>query len=257
MARHAISIHLHRLLPTPHTLHADWRPATPLQSNHHKQMLEIASSHQNPFSICIELHRCTSRPLPPETIMITTSTCTILHVGAGDQVHVAPITWHKVLVKEDAQISQSASLPGMIISSALANHLNIPFKNLSDLVLCPASYSATRQNMRMHITDVRDEAQSATSPKVWCVWLRPDIITALKLQTDGEAFLYQPPLSNNSIAVRVLQHPGFCLLGRNEREHAVEVPRFREQRSGPGAGRQGNRLPPPPHRGQGVSHKRE
>src|SRR5690348_349927 len=100
MARHATSIRLHRLIPTPHTIHADWRPDTPSQSTNQKQMLEIASSHQNPLTICVEQHQCTSRPLRAETIMLTTSTCTILHVGAGDQVHVAPITLHKVLVKE-------------------------------------------------------------------------------------------------------------------------------------------------------------
>ena len=106
MTRHAASIRLHRLIPTPYTLHADWRPDTPASSANQKQMLEITSSHQNPLSICVEQHRCTSRPLPPETVMITASTCTILHVGAGDEVHVAPITLHKVCQRGSADTSK-------------------------------------------------------------------------------------------------------------------------------------------------------
>ncbi len=222
MTRHATSIRLHRLTPTPYTLHADWRPDTPASSTNQKQMLEITSSHQNPLSICVEQHRCTSRPLPPETVMVTTSTCTILHVGAGDEVHVAPITLHKVLVKEEVQIPQNASAPAMIISSTLANLLSISSQNSSDLVLCPKSYTATRQNMRVHITDVRDEVQPATSPGALCVWLRPDVIAALDLQANGEVSLYQPPLTTN-IAVRVLQHPGFCYLSSHDAT-SVNIP---------------------------------
>ena len=243
MTRHAASIRLHRLIPTPYTLHADWRPDTPASSANQKQMLEITSSHQNPLSICVEQHRCTSRPLPPETVMITASTCTILHVGAGDEVHVAPITLHKVLVKEEVQIPQNASAPGVIISSALANLLSISSQNSSELVLCPKSYTVTRRNMRVYITDVRDEPQHIVSPGVssspafsgqndnvpdvktdnqstpigtdvanvpdsqtvadamisdqnppaLCVWLRPDVIAALDLQANGEAFSTNPP----------------------------------------------------------------
>jgi hypothetical protein len=157
--------------------------------------------------------------MPSETIMLTTTTCTILHVEAGDQIHVTPITLHKVLVKEEAQIPQGTAASGMIISSALANLLSISPNNPSDLILCPKSYKATRQNRRMHITNIRDEAQYLAPPGTLCVWLKPDVVAALDLQTGGDVFLYQPPPTNN-VAVRVLQHPGFCYLSSH---HATSM----------------------------------
>lgn len=51
MVRHATSLRLHRLIPMPYMLHADWRPDTSSQNTNQKQMLEIVSSHQNPLSM--------------------------------------------------------------------------------------------------------------------------------------------------------------------------------------------------------------
>ncbi len=274
MAIHATSLHFHRLIPTPYTIHADWRSDSTAESPNQKRMLEITSNHQHSLSICAEQHRCTSRPLPPETVMITTSTCTILHVEAGDQIHIAPIILHKVLVKEEAQIPQHSSALGITISSALADLLRISKRNLANLMICPKSYTVTRHNISMPIIAIRDEPQyvvplgaksnpsvdeqadnalgskmESQSPlvvagvaqgagntveerqtdtsvmisnpisPVLCVWLRPDVITMLGLQTGDDAFLYQPPLATNS-TVRVLQHPGFCYLSSR---HATSI----------------------------------
>ena len=69
---------------------------------------------------------------------------------------------------------------------------------------------------------VADAMISDQNPPALCVWLRPDVIAALDLQANGEVFLYQPPLTTN-IAVRVLQHPGFCYLSSHDAA-SVNIP---------------------------------
>jgi hypothetical protein len=161
MAEYSTSVRLQKLLSAPYTVHADWRPGAPHQNAAQKQMLEIASADHTPLSICAQQHQCTSSPIPSDSVMLTTSTCTILHVSAGDQVRVAPITLHKAFVKEDLQIPRNDSMPSGMISSALAKLLGTASKDHLDLVLCPSSYTATRQNMQVHILDVKEEQQPA------------------------------------------------------------------------------------------------
>ncbi len=152
---HPTPIHLHRLDPTPYTIHADWRSTTSSQTITQKQAIEIVSEDQKKLSICAQLHSCTSQPLPQDSIMLTTSTCKILTIKAGSQVRISPVTLHQVLLKEDSQVSQNSSTPNAIISSALAALVGISLKDRHQLVLCPSIYTATQQNMQVNITDIK------------------------------------------------------------------------------------------------------
>lgn len=156
---HPISIHVQRLKSTPYTIHADWRSTTLLQTITQKQTIEIVSEGQKKLSICAQYHSCTSQPLPQDSVMLTASTCKILTVKALSKVRISPVTLHKILLKEDSQVSQNSSTPTAVISSALAALLGVSLKDCSQLVLCPNVYTATQQNMQVNITDVKVEVK--------------------------------------------------------------------------------------------------
>ncbi len=237
-----LSLHLQSLVPAPSVIHADWRPIVPTsQVTNVPQMLEIAIDEHSSSSICAQQHQCTSSPLPPDAIMLTTSTCQLFHRQAGTQLYVTSIDLHHVYVDIDAQLPQNTGA----ISSSLATLLGIKPDQLPDLMLCPGRYTTTQQNVCLHISRIREETKQNTiseeerqqittnskqeSPSTMAVkedsqdsvssphiWLHPIIASALGTTAHGMIFLYVAPERSNSSQVSVVQHPGFCYLSSKE-----------------------------------------
>jgi hypothetical protein len=205
---HPTYIHLHRLNPTPYTIHADWRPTTFLQTITQKQIIEIVSEDQKKLSICAQLHSCITQPLLQDSVMLTTSTCKILTIKAGSQVRISPVTLHKILLKEDLQIFQNSSTPNAIISSALATLLGLSLKDHPQLVLCPSVYTATRQNIQVNVTDIKVEE-------------KPIVLAAGNLQVQEEEksnqILNPAPIENPSANIEAKNNPS------NQNTHDTET----------------------------------
>lgn len=229
MTASSISIHLQRFVPTPYTIHADWQSApTALKTSSTQQILELAVGDQASRTICVQQHDCISHPLPPDTIMLTTSTCQLLHINAGASLRVTPITLHHVPINIEAQIQQDTGA----ISSKLAAMLGIKADQRPDLILCPSTYTTTQQNVRLRIAEIREEkpqptvsqediqvvvAQQDQQPNIDaspCIWLKPEVASALGVTSNSTTILLYvaPEATDGKPNVHVMQHPGFCYL---------------------------------------------
>jgi hypothetical protein len=162
MTTSSLSLRLQSLIPTPSTIHADWRSITPSpQKSNAPQMLEIAIDEHSSRTICAKQHQCTSHSLSPDVIMLTTSTCQLLQVQAGTKLYITPVTLHHVQIDVDTQLPPNTSA----ISTSLAALLGVKPDRLLDLILCPSTYTATQQNVCLHIAKIREETQQATIPE--------------------------------------------------------------------------------------------
>lgn len=218
---HIPQVHAQSLLPSPYTLHADWRPpqgTSPVPMK--PQMLEIATVGVLPRMICAQQHQCLSQTLDETSAMLTESACRILQCKADDQVRVSPITLYRAQVFSDSTLSPEHTLPTGIVSAALASLLHLDVKNSPEVVLCPKNYINGQSNLHFRILGVKETSEDKASidpqqSPPSAIWMHPALITFLGLTDREEVSLYPAVPADTSTTVRILEHPGFCYLSQH------------------------------------------
>jgi hypothetical protein len=208
------------LIPSPYTLHADWRSSNLPSAATQNQMLEITTASKPSHTICVQQHQCFAQSLDIASIMLTTSACCILQSNAGDKVQVTPITLYRVQIFSDPTIIDEPESPKGAISSTLASLLHIDMNALPELILCPKIYTKEHNNLHLHIVNIKDTNTDITSRDIQqsvspAIWVHPKVMTYLGLASQEEVSLYLSEPADKSTIVNVLEHPGFCYMSQS------------------------------------------
>lgn len=207
--------HLHlrarSLLPSPETLHADWRPARRLSAAH-SRMLELVNERTPSHTICVQHHTCLLSVVEEDAVVLTTATCRILQCGAGGQVRVTPIAPSRVQILPDSTLPVSLQEPVGVLSASLALLLASNLQHHREGMLCPQAYTGGRLPCRVQIAGIRKDPEEGLQADPAALWLHPQTMASLGIAAREEALFYLAGPTEKSATVHILEHPGFCYL---------------------------------------------
>ncbi len=201
-----IRMQFERLPLTPFTLHADVNvDGFDCGPEIDQPAVEIAGTGAPERSICAQVHRCLAQPSRPESVMLTSTTCHLLQVGAGDSVVLRAVALKHVQVVVGIFSSPAGAV---VVSRDAATLLDAECGD--HLGLCPTTYRHDRPNLSVAIDRIADEPESNGEPTVF---VDLDVAEGLGIAGFGNAYIYRSTrLAGTPVQPQVLQHPGFCYL---------------------------------------------